>query len=72
MTARALKKVQYGYHGKNGGHSNYTERTSFVIYSKTNFFCTILHLKGMTSEQGHGYFTDVCNIATWCGFICLI
>ena len=32
MTTIAFKKVQYGYHGKNGVFSDHTERT----YSETN------------------------------------
>ena len=36
MTTRALKKVQYGYHGKNGKVSDYTERTLCEIDSSNS------------------------------------
>ena len=33
MTTNAFKKVQYGYHGKNGVFSDHTERTYSETYS---------------------------------------
>ena len=34
MNNNAFKKVQYGYHGKNGVFSDHTERTYSETYSK--------------------------------------
>ena len=35
LTTNAFKKVQYGYHGKNGVFSDRTERTYSETYSST-------------------------------------
>ena len=37
MTTIAFKKVEYGYHGKNGVFSDHTERTYFKTYSRKLF-----------------------------------
>ena len=38
MTSWALKKFQYGYHGKNGKVSDQTERTYWEYYSSNYYF----------------------------------
>ena len=36
LTTEAFKKVQYGYHGKNGVFSDHTERTYSEMYSSNS------------------------------------
>ena len=40
MTTNAFKKVQYGYHGKNGVFSDHTERIYSETYSSNKIILT--------------------------------
>ena len=51
MTSWALKKFQYGYHGKNGKVSGQTERTYWEYYSITYFYFKKYAMNGITEIE---------------------